>query len=325
MARIRSVHPSLFTDERWVSCSPMARVLYIGLLTEADDQGLFEWKPVQIKIRLLPVDNADVPALLEELAGVDLIARVESAGKQLGAVRKFLRFQRPKKPNHQFIMPPEFRTYVGLDDPSSELGDDEAPSVPPKGEQVEQKEDGGDKKEAPQTPQVGSEPPPSVEKPKPPDEARLAFDLWNETARRCGLPVAKSLDDARRRSIGQRLDEAGLEGWREALEAVERSAFLRGQRPGRDGRPMKADLGFVCQAKTYPRLREGFYGDDATEPKPAVVAIDPELQRWRTRVREFTKNRWWEETNWGPRPGKPGCLAPTEILAEFGFATEVAA
>jgi hypothetical protein len=53
MARIRSVHPSLFTDEAWVSCSPLARVLYIGLLTDADDQGLFEWKPIQIKMRLL--------------------------------------------------------------------------------------------------------------------------------------------------------------------------------------------------------------------------------------------------------------------------------
>ena len=71
MARIRSVHPSLFTDEAWVSCSPLARLLYIGLWTDADDQGLFEWKPLQIKMRLLPGDSADVAAMRAALDKLD--------------------------------------------------------------------------------------------------------------------------------------------------------------------------------------------------------------------------------------------------------------
>lgn len=99
--------------------------------------------------------------------------------------------------------------------------------------------------------------------PEPVDEVAAAFEAWNELARRLALPVAKGLDDARRRAIRKRLEEGGLDGWSEALAGVERSAFLRGIRPGGDGRTMKADLGFVCQAKSYPRLREGFYGDDA--------------------------------------------------------------
>lgn len=147
MARIRSVHPTLFTDEAWVSCSPLARVLYIGLMTEADDQGLFEWKPIQIKLRLLGNDAADVPALLAELVGVNLIREVESAGKKLGAIRYFRRFQRPKKPNAVFVLPPELRTYVGFKADGGEPDDDEADGVGnPFGTgspQAEQKEDGG--------------------------------------------------------------------------------------------------------------------------------------------------------------------------------------
>lgn len=170
MARIRSVHPSLFTDERWVGCSPMARLLYIGLLTEADDQGLFEWKPIQIKIRLLPVDNADVGALLAELVAVDLIASLESGGKKLGAIRKFRRFQRPKKPNAQFVLPDEWRTYVSLDEASSPPDDVEEPTVPPKGEPAQQMEDGGDKME--EIGEESSSEDPSPGKPAKPPKAK---------------------------------------------------------------------------------------------------------------------------------------------------------
>jgi hypothetical protein len=49
MSRIRSIHPGFFADETFVMLSPLARLFWIGLLTEADDQGIFEWKPVTLK------------------------------------------------------------------------------------------------------------------------------------------------------------------------------------------------------------------------------------------------------------------------------------
>ncbi|HYH17859.1 MAG TPA: hypothetical protein VD995_04510 [Azospirillum sp.] len=165
MARIRSVHPGLFTDEAFVSCTPLARLLSIGLWTEADDYGVFEWKPVTIKMRLLPVDNADVGALLAELEAGNLIRRFSVNGKEYGAVRNFCRYQRPKKPKAHHPIPPEVRTYVGLTASGGEPGDAEAqgggelgedesprsgeptevqpPPVPPKSEIAPQMEDGG--------------------------------------------------------------------------------------------------------------------------------------------------------------------------------------
>ena len=147
MARIRSVHPSLFTDEAWVSCSPLARLLYIGLWTDADDQGLFEWKPLQIKMRLLPGDSADVAAMLNELVEGGLIASFEHGGKRFGAIKQFRKFQRPKKPNAVHVLPAEWRAFVCLDDPSSEPDGDEPDAVPnqspTEGEKSPQMEDGG--------------------------------------------------------------------------------------------------------------------------------------------------------------------------------------
>lgn len=129
MARIRSIHPSFFTDEGCVSCSPLARLLYIGLWTDADDQGLFEWKPLQLKMRLLPGDNADAPTLLAELVEAGLVTRFEHGGKAFGAIRDFRTFQRPKKPNRVHHLPEEFRTYVGLDACNPEPQEDDAASA----------------------------------------------------------------------------------------------------------------------------------------------------------------------------------------------------
>lgn len=96
MARIRSVHPGLWTDERFASVSPLARLLFIGIWNECDDMGSFEWSPLKLKMRLLPADNADAGALLEELAAANCIMQYEIDGRQLGAVRNFALFQRPK-------------------------------------------------------------------------------------------------------------------------------------------------------------------------------------------------------------------------------------
>lgn len=148
MARIRSVHPSLFTDESWVSCSPLARVLYIGLWTDADDQGLFEWKPLQIKMRLLPGDGGDVSSMLAELEGAGLVARFETMSSTFGAIKDFRKYQRPKKPNAVHPLPLEWRTYVGLGGLTEEPANDKGPVVPNRfptgGEISPQMEDGGE-------------------------------------------------------------------------------------------------------------------------------------------------------------------------------------
>lgn len=120
MPRIRSLHPGFFTDEKIVTISPLARLLFLGVLTECDDNGVFEWKPITLKMRLFPIDAVDVAALLAELIAIDAIARVEIDGRECGAVRNFCKFQRPKKPHVRLPVPDGFRLYVGINEQSSE-------------------------------------------------------------------------------------------------------------------------------------------------------------------------------------------------------------
>lgn len=264
MARIRSVHPSLFTDEAWVSCSPLARVLYIGLLTDADDQGLFEWKPLQIKMRLLPGDNSDASALLAELVDANLIGSLESAGKKLGAIRRFCKFQRPKKPNAVFVLPPEWRTYVGLtgdgsepeasdDGASSELPPPQPPSVPPKSELAQQMEDGGWRMEGeppfPEHPNR-TQPQLSGETAAPRNGTRLARD-WKPEAAELEYALGEGFSLAEIRRMGEDFRDfwaakAGQDGCKlDWLATWRRWVRTQRDRGGKRGPPSEKRVGFV--------------------------------------------------------------------------------
>lgn len=164
MARIRSVHPGFFTDEDLVAVSAYARLFYLGLLTECDDGGVFEWKPTGLKIRILPNDAVDPSRLLEELAVAGRVMKYEMSGRQFGAVRNFCRYQRPKSPKFTHPNTEESRNWVGLAPASGEPDADEEPPVPPKEEKSPQMEEvGGGGKPTPsgraQAPPVNSDQP----------------------------------------------------------------------------------------------------------------------------------------------------------------------
>lgn len=147
MSRIRSVHPGFFRDERLVAISMAARLLFIGLGVEADDKGIFEWKPITLKMGIFPGDNLDVASLLEELVAADAVRKYEIAGRQYGAIRNFRKFQKPKTPNDIHPMPSEIGDYVGLTSFVSETPPPEPTAFPRKVEKPFQMEDGGGKRE----------------------------------------------------------------------------------------------------------------------------------------------------------------------------------
>jgi hypothetical protein len=143
MARIRSVHPGLLTDEAFaqltVEC-PIAGLLMIGLWMQADDSGAFEWKPLTIKMSCLPAAPARVEDLLEVLLGVNVIRRFEIGGRSFGVIRNFVRWQRVKRPKDVHPFTAESRAYAGFvggKRPRAETGRpgvDEADMFEPDGE-----------------------------------------------------------------------------------------------------------------------------------------------------------------------------------------------
>lgn len=184
--RIRSLHPGQWRDQDFVECSFGARLLALALRNEADDQGVFEWKPKQIKMNVFPADSVDIDALLGELVQFNIIRAYETAGRHLGAIRNFRRYQRPKTPNAVHPVTDEILEYVGLigsksgnHAPSSsvisEIDDDEGELIPENGEQRKEeggrrKDEGGNKK----TSAVASQPAPDAS----PEFIRLPTNLF---------------------------------------------------------------------------------------------------------------------------------------------------
>ena len=134
MSRIRSVHPGMTTDESYMALSHAAARIWPSLWCECDDHGVFEWKPLTLKARLLPAHADDMGALLAELERNDLVKRFNVSGRSYGAVRNFCKFQRPKKPKYTHLLPPELETYVGISvdgsEPRPPSEDESSPPLP---------------------------------------------------------------------------------------------------------------------------------------------------------------------------------------------------
>lgn len=79
---------------------------------------------------------------------------------------------------------------------------------------------------------------------------------WNAMAERTGLSKAKTLDDTRYRKAKSLIRKRTVDDITEAIAAVERSPFCRGE----NDRGWRADFDFLLQPKSFNRLIEGFYG-----------------------------------------------------------------
>lgn len=124
MARIRSIHPGIASDEAYMMMSMAAKAAWPVLWTECDDHGVFEWKPVVLKARIFPADNVDFGVILQEWVTLNAVRCFEHEGKTYGIVRNFCAYQRPKNPSYRYPFPEAVRQFAGVKDV-------ESPSPPP--------------------------------------------------------------------------------------------------------------------------------------------------------------------------------------------------
>jgi hypothetical protein len=76
VARIRTIKPDFWTNEKILSVNPLTRLLFIGMWNFADDFGRMQFAPLGIKAKVFPNDEmsaADVRDMLNELCSADLL------------------------------------------------------------------------------------------------------------------------------------------------------------------------------------------------------------------------------------------------------------
>ena len=94
MGRIRTVKPEFFLDEELAELPIFARMLFIGLFTQADRRGRMEDRPKRIRANVFPYDDVDVNGLLQLLHESGFVIRYEVGGVKLLQVTNFEKHQR---------------------------------------------------------------------------------------------------------------------------------------------------------------------------------------------------------------------------------------
>ena len=131
MARSRNIKPGFFSNDVLADCDPLARLLFIGLWTVADCNGILENRPRKIKAELLPYDDCDIEQLLNQLVDKKFIEYFEVDGVGYFHVIKFKEHQHPhhkEQPKHP--TPLDVTTSPRQAPDKSETSTELAPNLP---------------------------------------------------------------------------------------------------------------------------------------------------------------------------------------------------
>lgn len=99
--RIRTLKPEFWKHHGMSQLPAETRLLAIGLLNFADDEGYFSAHPALIRGELMPFEEKtkQIPAMLKALEGIGYVTLTEGAdGLPLGRITNFIKHQRINRP-----------------------------------------------------------------------------------------------------------------------------------------------------------------------------------------------------------------------------------
>lgn len=108
MARIRTIKPEFWTDEKIVQLPFSARLFFIGLWNFADDEGFLDDEPERLRMQIMPNDQVDVDGLIDLLECAGLIGRYvynNDHSRQAIKINRFLDHQRISNPTPSRVLP----------------------------------------------------------------------------------------------------------------------------------------------------------------------------------------------------------------------------
>lgn len=264
-------------DPQLRMCSLAARGLWIeilGIMHEADERGLLTVNGIAVTAKQVAVlvgcSEAEAGHHLNELEQAGVFSRKKNGMIYSRRMERDENLSRKNRENGKKgglaslgkesenggslnrkpkLQKPEARSQIEIGEAVASLGGDAAgapakPETDPNGE-------------AQQPDPAAGAPSGAID----PADVHRAFNAFNFTAIRVGLPRAKDLTNDRRKKIAGRLrDGGGLDGWRAALEAIERSPLCRGEKT-----EWKASLDWLVSPTNFQKLIEGTY-DARTKP-----------------------------------------------------------
>jgi len=250
MGRIRTIKPEFWRSEALSNLPEATHMLAAALLNYADDDGFFNANPRLIQAECCPLREPSV-SIHDSLIHLSNIGYLQLGsghdGRRYGHIVNFSTHQKINRPTPSKINSLD----IVWDDSVRIHGTLTEYSLPEQG--TGNREQG---KEGIYTEPNGSVVKTEVLSSEDEDEIDIAFENWNITAETLGLPQAMKLTKRRRSQLRQRLKEnGGLDGWNEALVAIQSSPFLLGQ----SASGWRADIDFLLQPSSFLKVIEGAY------------------------------------------------------------------
>jgi hypothetical protein len=108
MARIRTIKPEFWTSEQIVDCSPTARLLFVGMWTFCDDNGIHPDSVKRLKMEVFPSDgmsDTKIQGMISELLKVGLIEHYTVENQGFWRVTGWAKHQKIEKPTYRHPLP----------------------------------------------------------------------------------------------------------------------------------------------------------------------------------------------------------------------------
>lgn len=254
MARIRTIKPDFWTDEKLTECSVSARLFFIGTWNFADDNGNLQRSAKKLKMQIFPADPVDCEPLIQELIGQGMLSEYSVSGENYLHIKGFKKHQVINRPSKS-----------GLPQPYGTADSDDTHGVVIDGEEGKGRE--GNKPTNPNGLVVASdaadlsEQRPKSAKPSCPHQEIIS--LYHELLP--ASPMIREWTAARAEHLRCRWNEDGkrqsLEWWRRFFGYVGKSEFLTGRATSGDRKPFTPGLDWICKAENFAKIREGRFHD----------------------------------------------------------------
>lgn len=220
MPRIRTLKPELWQDEAIGEVSRDARLLFVGLITQADDEGRLRGDPRLLAAQIYPYDDfsrSDLEGWLDELEQAQLVQLYEANGRALICLPAWKSHQKISHPAKSKLPKPPGRKRRRRSGSGAAPEDRGAPpksstTIKDQGSRIKEriKEASNDARR-----RNGA------------DRVRLVFDAWVTAT---GRDAARTkLTDKRRRLIRKALADYSLEDLVAAVRGWKHSPHHRGE------------------------------------------------------------------------------------------------
>lgn len=248
MARKRMIDPNIWESEDFSKLSTLAKLVFIGMFSNADDEGRGKAKPVYLKSKIFPYNEEiriiDIDKTLSEISSYMSVTFYSCNENEYYVFDNWAKWQKIDRPTTSII--------PALDDNSTIIRRilDESSTNVQRGLASNRKEEKRREKEEEEKGKEEAE-----EDCKSKINAQEVFNAYNNIC--TDNPSARALTDSRRNKINTRLKENIFrDNYNQIFEIVSKTDFLKGKNESN----WKADLDWLIENDTnYVKVLEGKY------------------------------------------------------------------